>query len=84
MARIKNMTDLRNSALSMLEKVESGSMALDVAQALVSGYVTIMATTKLEMEYQKLLGTTNEIAFLETNNVYELDHKEIKSIGHDE
>lgn len=63
--RINSIDDLRQHAISTLEKLESKK--IDMAEAGVTAklYESLISSLKTEMEYHKMLGNLPKIKFLE-------------------
>lgn len=63
--KINSIEDLRNHAISTLEKLESKK--IDMAEAGVTAklYESLISSLKTEMEYHKMLGHLPTIRFLE-------------------
>ncbi len=64
MAKVKNITELRDFGLEILEKLAENK--IDTTEAGVSGKIieTVISSIKTQIEYHRLLGQEPEIPFM--------------------
>ena len=61
-----NIKDLRNTLIDVFNSVKDGKMENKKVKSLVSVASKIIQSTKIEMEYVKMIKSTRKIDFLET------------------
>ena len=66
MESIKTINDLRDILADEIDKLRKGDTTAASVNAVTNATGKILSTVKLEMEYNKLLGKTPDIAFINT------------------
>lgn len=61
---MQNITELRKSLTDNYEKMKNGEMEIKQGKELSNCAGKIIQSLKVELEYQTLLGITNEIDYL--------------------
>jgi len=74
---MKNISDLRESALKTIKDLQRGTIDIDEAGVSAKLYETVISSCKAEMEYHKFLNQTANIKFLEGADII----KNIKDIN---
>lgn len=64
---MENIKDLRNALIEVFNSVKEGGMETNQAKTLVHVSSKIIQSTKLEMDYVKLIKSKRKIGFLEYN-----------------
>lgn len=62
---IKNINDLRAHAILTLKKLEKGKIDMSEAGVTAKLYESVISSLKIELEYNKMLGSDPFIPFLE-------------------
>jgi len=65
MDAIKTIDDIRTVLVDEINKIRSGSTTAANVNAVTNATGKILSTVKLELEYNKLLGKTPHIPFIE-------------------
>lgn len=66
MAKIENVTQLRDDLIKIYEQVKSKEIGLKEAKELTNTAGKILSSAKLELEYKSYVGQKDKIEFLET------------------
>jgi hypothetical protein len=64
---MKNIQDLRDDLLANYEKTKSGEISVGLAKELSNSAGKIIATVKTQLEYNKYIGDTSKIKFMEVD-----------------
>ena len=67
-AKIKNINQLREHALLTLERLGSGKIDCTEAGVTAKIYESVMSSVKVELEYNRMLGSEPKIKFIEDGN----------------
>jgi hypothetical protein len=68
---ITNIKHLRDHMLNLLARVENDKEVLVEAESTAKVCASILGTLKIEMDYNKMLGQTPNIPFLDVNNFFD-------------
>jgi hypothetical protein len=64
MSKIKTITELRDAALEMIDKLSAGQVEINEAMALGKLCDTVISTVKTQLEFAKMVNEEPQIPFL--------------------
>lgn len=76
MSKINNITKLREYALEVLENLREGKIEINEALAAGKSVDSVIATIKIEMDYQRITGEVKQIPFM-SNNEKIIEHEKV-------
>jgi len=84
MESIKTVNDLRTILAEEITKIRNGETTAANVNAIVNATGKILTTVKMEIEYNKLLGLTPQIDFIQSEKVKKLEIRKASQRAADE